>query len=161
MKLTGKTDIDAPIDFLYRTLNDHATWEAEARQRGVEVERPADMPLAGPGAGWRIRLPYRGKVRKILVRLDGLTPETRIDYTLEGQSMGGTLVVELSRLSPRRTRLRLSLDVKPKTLAARLMLNTLRLAKGRVSARLDQRLAQVGARLAEMHRQGRGVAGQA
>lgn len=160
MKLTGKTDIEAPIDFVYRTLNDHAAWEAGARQRGVEVDRPADMPLAGPGAGWRIRLPYRGKVRKVLVRLDGMTPDARIDYTLDGQALGGTVLVELSRLSPKRTRLRLSLVVRPKTLAARLFLNTLRLAKGRVTARLEQRLGQVGKRFQVMFQQHRGLAGK-
>jgi len=153
MKLTGKTDIEAPIDFVYRTLNDHAAWEAEARQRGMEVERPADMPLSGPGAGWRIKLNYRGKVRKVLLRLDAATPDARMDFTVDGPSLGGDMLVELLRLSPKRTRLRLSLEVKPKTLAARLFLNTLRLAKGRVTARLDQRLSQVGARLQQMFRQ--------
>jgi len=154
MKLTGKTDIEAPISFVYATLNDHANWEAEARLRGIEFERPADMPLTGPGAGWRIKLPYCGKIRPVLVRLDTMTKDKRLHFTLEGTSLDGALGVELSALSPKRTRLRLILEIKPKTLTARLFLNTLRLAKGRVTARLEQRLAQVGARLQQMSRSG-------
>lgn len=38
-------------------------------------------------------------------------------------------------LSPRRSRVRMDLEVKPKTLAARLFINTMRLAKGRVQGR--------------------------
>lgn len=147
MKLTGKTDIDAPISEVYRRLNDHPAWEAEARARGIEVERPVDVPLTGIGTAWRALVPHRGRLRKLTLRLDAMTPDKRLDFAIDGQSLSGLLQVELSALSPKRTRLRLTIDVKPKTLAARLFLNTLRLTKSRVEARLDQRLGQLGARM--------------
>ncbi len=62
MKLTAKTDLEAPVEFLHAYLCDNATWEREAIRRGVEVERPVDMPLTGVGAGWRIRVPFRWRV---------------------------------------------------------------------------------------------------
>ena len=161
MKLTGKTDIEAPISFVFSALNDYAAWESEARSRGVEVERPADMPLTGEGAGWRVTLQFRGKVRKVLLRLDAVTPDTGLAFSLDGKALGGLMLVELLALSPRRTRLKLVLDLKPKTLAARLFLNAVRLAKGRTEARLEQRLAQVGTRLQQMFQKDRGLAGKA
>ena len=160
MKLTGKTDIEAPIGFVFSALNDHQAWEAEARSRGVEVARPADMPLTGDGAGWLVTLQFRGKRRKVLLRLDALTPDTGLAFTLEGQSLGGPMLVELMALSPRRTRLKLVLDLKPRTLAARLFLNAVRLAKGRAEARLEQRLGQIGTRLQLMHQKGAGQVGK-
>jgi hypothetical protein len=59
--------------------------------------------------------------------------------------------MEVIALSPRRSRLRVALTVRPKTLAARLFLNTLRLAKRRVQGRLDKRLGQLGARIEDRH----------
>ncbi|TAG27300.1 MAG: SRPBCC family protein, partial [Rhodobacterales bacterium] len=68
---------------------------------------------------------------------------------IDGQAIEGSSVLELLPMSPRRTRMRLVLDVRPKTLAARLFLNTLRLAKGRVQVRLEKRLQQMGRRIEE------------
>lgn len=153
MQLTAKMDIEAPTSVVYAHLIDHAAWEAEARQRGAEIERPANMPLAGIGAGWRIRVPFKGKPRKFLVRIDALAPDARLGFAIDGQAIEGNSVLELLQLSPRRTRLRVALDIRPKTLAARLFLNTMRLAKGRVQARLEKRLHQLGHRIEARHQQ--------
>ncbi len=160
MKLTAKTDIEAPASFVYASLIDHAAWEREVIRRGAEVERPADMPLTGVGAGWRLKVPFRGKVRKLLVRIDALTPDARLVFEIEGQAVEGSSVLELLPMSPRSTRLRLALEVRPKTLAARLFLNTLRLAKGKVQARLEKRVEQLGARIEDQHDRSRGRDGK-
>lgn len=144
MKLTAKTDIEAPASFVYAALIDHALWEREMTRRGAEIDRPADMPLSGVGAGWNLRIPFRGKVRKLLVRIDEMTPDVRLVLGIDGQAIEGNSILELLPMSPRRTRLRLALEVRPKNLAARLFLNTLRLAKGRVQVRLEKRLEQMG-----------------
>jgi hypothetical protein len=149
MKLTAKTDIEAPASFVYAALIDHAAWEREIIRRGAEIDRPADMPLTGVGAGWNLRVPFRGKVRKLQVRIDEMTPDVRLVLGIDGQAIEGSSVLELLPMSPRRTRMRLALDVRPKTLAARLFLNTLRLAKGRVQVRLEKRLQQMGRRIEE------------
>lgn len=151
MKLTAKTDLDVPAGFVYATLADHAGWEREAVRRGAEVERPADMPFAGVGAGWRVRFPFRGKTRKVLIRVETMQPDQEMAFSFEGQSVDGGAVIEVSALSPRRSRLKVSVTVKPKTLAARLFLNTLRLARRRVQGRFEQRLAQLARRIQDRH----------
>ncbi len=155
MKLTAKCDIEAPASFAYACLTDFAGWEREAARRAVEVERPADLPLSGVGAGWRIRFPFRGKVRKVLVRLKTLMQDNSVSFTMDSPSMEGDTVAEVMALSPRRTRLRVAVTVKPKTLAARLFLNTLRLAKGRVQRRFDARVHQLGAMIEDRHARSR------
>jgi hypothetical protein len=144
MKLTAKTDLDIPAGVVFARLTDHAAWEREAVRRGIEVERPADMPLSGIGAGWRIRAQYRGKLRKLLIRIDDMVQDQRLHFKIDSPSAEADAVVEVMVLSPRRSRLRVVMDVRPKTLAARLFLNTIRLAKGRVQARFEQRLARLG-----------------
>lgn len=156
MRLTAKTDLDAPASFVFAALADHQSWEREAAQRGIEVERPADMPLSGIGAGWRVRLPYRGKLVAILLRLVGLSEDERLDFELQSQAVEGELAIEIMALSPRLTRMRLTFDLRPRTLAARLFLNTMRLAKGRVQTRMEQRVQQMGAQILARYKASRG-----
>jgi hypothetical protein len=151
MKLTAKTDLEAPVEFLHAYLCDTAFWEREAIRRGVEIERPADMPLAGVGAGWRVRLQFRGRRRSILLRIDALVQDQIIAYSFEGEALQGTSALESRALSPRRSRLRVTIEAKPKTLAARLFLNTLRLARGKVETRLEKRVGQLAARIEERY----------
>ena len=148
MKLTSKTDLDVPVSFVYATLADHAAWEREAVQRGATVERPPGSPASGIGATWRVRMRYRGKERKVLLRLTQVAINEMMAYSLDSPSIEGTAQFEVLGLSPRRTRLRLLLDIHPKTLAARLFLNTLRLTRRRVETRFDKRTAQLAARIA-------------
>jgi Polyketide cyclase / dehydrase and lipid transport len=149
MKLTVKTDIDAPAEFVHAYLCDNTVWEREAIRRGVEVERPADMPLKGVGAGWRIKLRFRGRMRNVLLRVDEIVQDEVIGYSFEGQALFGTTELETKALSPRRCRLKVSIDAKPKTLAARLFLNTLRLARRKVEERMERRVGQLSARIEE------------
>ena len=155
MKLISKTDLEVPAAFVYAQLADHPAWEREFLRRGADIERPADMPQSGVGAGWHVQAPFRGKQRRILLRVAGLDPDRSLAFTFDGQSMQGDAVLEVQALSARRSRLRLTLDVKPKTLAARLFINTLRLAKGRVQARLDKRVNQLAARIEGSHAEAR------
>ena len=155
MKLSAKTDIEAPIAYVYASLADHGQWEADARRRGIEVERPEGTPTQGVGAAWRIEAPFRGKIRKIVLTVQEMTPHHRLGMGFDGQTFEGEMVLELLAMSPRSTRMRLLLDLRPKTLSARLFLNTLRLAKARVQGRLDTRLRQFGSRIQESQKTGR------
>jgi hypothetical protein len=151
MKLTAKTDLEVPAEFLHACLSDTTSWEHDAIRRGVEIERPAEMPLSGVGAGWRISAPYRGRVRQVLLRIEDLVPPDLIIYSFDGLALAGSATVETKLLSSRRSRLKVSVEAKPKTLAARLFLNTLRLARRRVEDRLEKRLGQLGARIEQRY----------
>lgn len=155
MKLTSKTDLDVPVSFVYATLADHPAWEREALRRGARVERPADAPATGVGATWRVRGRFRGKERKVSVRLTQAALNEVMTYDLDSPSIEGQAQFEVLALSPRRTRLRVVLEVRPRTLAARLFLNTLRLTRRRVEARFDARTAQLARRIAEIYQRSR------
>jgi hypothetical protein len=59
--------------------------------------------------------------------------------------------METKALSPRRCRLKVSVEAKPKTLAARLFLNTLRLARRKVEERMEKRVDQLGERIEDRY----------
>jgi uncharacterized protein YndB with AHSA1/START domain len=151
MKLTAKTDLEVPAAFVFALLVDHAAWEREAVRNGVEVIRPPGSPDSGVGAAWRVNGHFRGKARKVLVKIDEQVPDQRLVLTMDSPSMEGVSRIEVMVLSPRRSRLRADLEVKPKTLAARLFINTMRLAKGRVQARFEKGLGNLGARFKDRY----------
>jgi uncharacterized protein YndB with AHSA1/START domain len=151
MKLTAKTDLEVPAAAVFATLLDHPSWEREAMRKGIEVNQSPGSPAAGVGAEWRIRGHFRGKARKIQVRIEEMTPDQRLLLGLDSPSVEGKTQLEVMVLSPRRSRLRVDIEVKPKTLAARLFINTMRLAKGRVQAKFESRLGQFGARIKERY----------
>jgi hypothetical protein len=151
MKLTAKSDIEAPLAYLYASISDTVAWEREAVRRGVEIERPGDMPLAGVGAGWLVKVPFRGRLRKFQLRIDSMVPDESLEFSLDGQAMTGAGQLDTKSLSARRSRLRVTVEVKPKTLAARLFLNTLRLARRQVEARFEKRLGQFAARIEDRY----------
>lgn len=151
MKLTAKTDLEVPAAVVFAALIDTPAWEREAIRNGVEVERPAGTPDSGVGAEWRIRGHFKGKARKVLARIEEMTPGQRLALSLDSPSIEGVVQIEVMVLSPRRSRLRADLEIKPKTLAARLFINTMRLAKGRVQARFEKGLTQLGARIKDRH----------
>lgn len=144
MNLAAKTDLEAPIDFVYETLSDHRSWERDVAERGIRVERPADTPVSGPGAGWWLHLPYRGKLVRLYLQLLREKLYDHLLFEMQSNTIEGEVAMSVMALSPRRTRLHMTIEVNPRTLAARLLLNTLKLAKGRVQARLDQRIGHMG-----------------
>jgi hypothetical protein len=89
-------------------------------------------------------LPYRGKLVKILLRMTSMARDQDLGFDYQSNSIEGDLDLSVMSLSPRRTRLHLTIDIRPRTLAARLFLNTLRLGRGRVQSRLDMRVQQMG-----------------
>lgn len=151
MKLTAKADVEVPAAFVFATLVDHPSWEREALRNGAEIERPPGTPAAGVGAAWRVRGHFRGKPRKVLLKIEELSESQRVVLSIDSPTIEGTARFEVMVLSPRRSRLRVDVEMKPKTLAARLFINTMRLAKGRVQAKFETRLGQMGGRIKDRY----------
>ncbi len=143
MKLSTREDIDAPVDEVFAAFADFDRFERLAMRRGAEVER-LDANI-GPcaGMGWRARFHYNGRQRELRCEVVSLrAPE---DYQVQSDFGGinGLFSVEMIALSPKRTRVKVGLDLRPGTLSARLYLQSLRLAKGSLERRFKSRVAAI------------------
>ena len=49
MKLSGRTDIGAPVAFVYAALSDFEGWERSAMRRGADVNRTDKLRVPGVG----------------------------------------------------------------------------------------------------------------
>lgn len=153
MKLTAKEDIEAPIDEVFAQLTDFEGFERAGLRRGAHIQR-TDLPrISGVGQTWQVGLDYRGKRRVFSLRLQAMDRPNSVHLTGGSKSMEGEMIVDLVPLSRRRTRVSVALEVKAKTLASRIFLQSLRLAKGRVtqgfSGRVKAFMAAIEDRLAK------------
>jgi uncharacterized membrane protein len=147
MKLSNRQDIEAPIDSVYAVASDFAAIERMMAKRGVAVEPDPVSPASGPGKRWAARAKWRG--REHLIRSELVSVEKGQGYAIESVS-GGVVcmtVVDLVALSKTQTRLFVSMELRPTTLSARLLLQSLRLAKGRLTGRLKTRMADFAHRI--------------
>lgn len=148
MKLKTRTDVAAPADKIFRHLTDFDRIEAAARARGAEIERLDDRTTPSQAA-WRAEFPFRGRKRHSELRLIDLEPDEQL--ALRGESDGLTALIrlELVPTSTQTTQLSAIIDLSPATMKARLLLQSLKLAKSSLEKRLDQRLNRFARRVEE------------
>lgn len=140
MKFSAREDIEAPIEFVFSQICDVAPLERAAMRRGAELERLDQGGAIGLGSAWRLAFSFRGKKRNVAARVTGFDTPHEIVIGSESAGIDGITKVELVPLSTRRTRIVFGQELKSNTLAARLLLQSLKLAKGQLEARLKKRL---------------------
>ncbi len=154
MELATREDIDAPIDWVFGQVTDHAAFERIALRRGAEVERRDPGQGFEPGAAWRMVFPYRGRERVLDARVTGVDRPNGWTATLSVGGIDGTVKVDLVAMSRSRTRMIVEVALAAQSLSARLLLQSVKLARGNVLKRFRNRVAGFAAELENRHRGG-------
>ena len=152
MKLAAKHDIEAPAAFVFAQLADFETWERAAMRRGADVMRRDTLRIPGPGMTWDCRFNYAGKDRKATIRLDAITPATAMVLTGLSVPVEGVMHLDILDLAAKRTRIEVRLEIKPRTLTARIYVQSLRLARSRVERGFAKRVAQLAVEIEDRFR---------
>ena len=90
---------------------------------------------------WQARFKLRGRMRDMTMTLSEFDPPNGIVIEADATTVEAVMRVDLVALSRARTRLSVGLDVTPRTLAGRLMIQSMKLAKGNLSKRFRLRVA--------------------
>lgn len=141
MKFSTREDVAATIDHVFARLSDFDVIRRAAMRRGAEVARTDRVHNPGPGMTWNIGFDWRGKQRRAVLELTEYVPPTRLVFDVNGKAFTGMLAISLIPLSPRRTRMAVELEFRPKTMAARLIIQSLRLTRARQSRRFTDRVS--------------------
>lgn len=149
MKLNTREYVEAPLAFVYSRLADSEAWEGLARRRGADVVRTHNP--AGPGLEWNVRFPWRGKFREADLTLVKEMAEEGLIVLVRSAPAQGEIAVSLAPAGQTRTLVMVSAEVKPVTMAARLVIQSLRLGRAKLQRRLDQSVARTLATI-EDHR---------
>ncbi|SIS56712.1 SRPBCC family protein [Phaeovulum vinaykumarii] len=142
MKFSSREDIDAPIEFVFDTLTDFPAIELAAMRRRIEARRLDTMTTTGTGMSWDIRFKLRGKMREVVATLDEMARPEKLVFKGESDHFRMTSAATLVALTPTRTRVIAELDLRPRTLGARLMVQSAKLGKSSLTRRFNERIAQ-------------------
>ncbi|MBZ0129357.1 MAG: SRPBCC family protein [Rhodobacteraceae bacterium] len=149
MIFTTKTDIAANLNAVFAQFADFEMFERYGLRSGAEITRTDDLATPGKGMIWNVRMPYRGKTRRINVELVDYDPPNSLDFCADADGFDAVIKVELVPLSGRQTRATVALDITAKTLAAKLVLQSARLTKSALNKRFRQRLNRFGKSIEE------------
>ena len=152
MRFSSKEDIEAPIEAVFAAASDFEGFERQAMRRGAEVARKDAGGAPGVGAEWNAQFMFRGKERKLKAKITGFEAPNGYEAQTRVGGLEGDVAVELLALSPRRTRLQVSLELKPQTLSARLLVQSLKFAKGNLNRRFATRMANFAATIEDKAR---------
>jgi carbon monoxide dehydrogenase subunit G len=139
MRFAAKEDIGAPLAAVYAALTDFESFERLVLAKGAEVARKG-----GPGVGttWDLGFRLRGRKRQVTVRLVAAEPPAGLRFAGNSSNLDMVLSVSLVALAQQRTRMNVDFEVTPRTLAARILLQSARLGKARLTRKFQKRVHQ-------------------
>ncbi|MGR3804478.1 SRPBCC family protein [Marinibacterium profundimaris] len=151
MKFSSKEDVEAPIEHVFDMLADFDSHQRQAFRRGIQVQRTDTRAEPGVGCSWHAVFDLRGKTRDIDVVVAAFDRPESIHFASDSQGLIGEMTMELKERSPTRTRMAISVELKPKTLSARLLVQSMKLGKKTLNKRFKLRVAEYAKTLEERH----------
>jgi hypothetical protein len=142
MQFTGREDIEAGIDAVFAEITDFRRFERGAMRRGADVQRTDGLARPGVGMSWQARFRLRGRTRDIALHVTAFDPPSGLVIAAGATTAEAIMRVDLVALSPARTRLNVDLEITPRNLAGRLLIQSVKLAKGNLSKRFRLRVAE-------------------
>lgn len=141
MQVTAVEDIAAPIDHVFAELTDFAALERQALRRGMEVRRTFRTPLPEKGDGWTVKFRFRGKDREATILLQALDDPQALEFSGVSGGLETVTQIDLVPLSPNRTRVNVVFKMAARTLSARLLIQSFKLARSNINKRFKARMA--------------------
>ncbi|MGB7243880.1 MAG: SRPBCC family protein [Sulfitobacter sp.] len=152
MKFSTKEDIEAPLDAVFDMLCDFETFERSAIRRGAEVQRTDALTKPGTGMTWTAAFSMRGKMRFLDIELIRFERPNEMAFQINSAGLAGLMQLELIALSRSRTRIMVSLEMRPQNLPTRLLIQSLKLAKSSLTKRYKLRVAEYAMNLEDRYR---------
>lgn len=142
MKFSTRQDTDLSPEVLFDTLGDFDRLERVLIRRGASVQRVDPAKEPGVGKAWDIQFDWKGKrrdMRMSVTRFD--RPEV---ITLEGVSDMFEIAINMEFIALARTKSRLQFeaDVRPRSMKARLLIQTAKLGKAQLDRKFALRIAE-------------------
>ena len=140
MKFSTREDIDLPLDQVFAQVSDFDQFERAALRRGVKIRRLDNHRNACAGMQWEMDFVLRGKERHLDAQMISFDPPNGMMFEGKSGGMLHHLTVDLTPLSKKRTRLQLELELKPRSLPARLLIQSFKLGKQKLNKKFKQRV---------------------
>jgi hypothetical protein len=153
MHFQAQNDVQAPIAWVFQQLADFPAFERQAMRRGADLRRLDQNDRPGLGSAWDVKFQFRGKDRDMRAEVTRFDAPNGLTITSTSPNLGGTCVVDLVALARGTTRMTVRLDITAQSLSARLLLQSLRLAKGALNKRYELAVADFARQMQDRHAQ--------
>jgi hypothetical protein len=154
MKFSTKEDIEAPLEQVFAQISDFEALERAALRRGAEVQRTDSLRKPGVGMRWTAAFMARGRQRQLDILMRSYDPPHGMAFDSVAQGLHSDLRIDLVALSRGRTRLSVDLELKPRSISARLLVQSLKLARTNLNKKFHLRMADFARELEERLRRG-------
>jgi len=156
MKFETTEDIDAPQDFAFACFTDFIRYEKMAQNYGADLRRVGGFAEVSEGAAWRGSIPIKGRTRGVEAEVSSYSPSeyARIDTVVGGMNV--VFEMRFEALADEKTRLIAVTELQARTLAARLVIQSAKLARKRVQARITSRIVALANEYEDAWRRERG-----
>ena len=139
MQFSSVQDINAPLDFVFDQVTDFETYESYALRVGAQVDRKDKLTSPGPGMKWKVVGDFRGKTRKVNMELIEYNPHSFVKFFVVSGGLEADVDIETMALTRKQSRMKVTTKLKPKTISARLILQSARLAKTSLNRKFNHR----------------------
>lgn len=153
MQFTTREDIEAPIEYVFDVVSNFEGFRRQAMRRGAEVARLDSLEKPGVGMSWALAFPFRGKRRNMEIEMTEYAPTSHMVFDSRMSGLNGQVTVDCLALSRGRTRLELNVKMKPKSLSARLLVQSMKLARSSLNKRFKVRVAEFAKTTEERYKQ--------
>jgi len=142
VKLSTHEDIAAPIHEVFAVISDFENLERAVLRRGAEVARTDTLSAPGAGMCWSATFDFQGKAREVTTEITDYCPPESVTLRISASGLSGMSVVELVALSADQTRMAVAVDVTAQSMTGRVLMQTLRLARGKIAERFESGIAR-------------------
>lgn len=129
MKFSTVEEIDAPIHRVWGAVTDADRFERQARKRGAEVHRHPEPAQMGVGRTWTTRFDFHGHRRELVTRIASFEAPSLLVLDSGLAGVAAVARIELEAIADGRTRLGATLEMLPRSLPGRVLLQTLKLTR--------------------------------
>jgi hypothetical protein len=140
VKFSTRVDVEAPAEDTFAAFADFPRYVRMAKARGARVE-----VLPAPHFAFRARFDWNGAARDLKGEVTRLEAPLGFTAAMAAQLVEGGLEVEVTPLGAARSRVAVAMEWRPVTMSGRILLQSLRLVKGRLDERFAERVADFAA----------------
>ncbi|MGB1236201.1 MAG: SRPBCC family protein [Planktomarina sp.] len=141
MKLSTREDVGAPAGVVFDAVSNFDEFERMVAQKGANIVRLDGPSQKSAGMAWDLGFKFRGRDRKAKVSLAEFQPPKQLKLISTVGGLDVEMLVLVTPLSPSRSRVQVVMDLKPQTLSARLLTQSMKLAKSRLNDKFKARIA--------------------
>ncbi|AUH34412.1 SRPBCC family protein [Paracoccus tegillarcae] len=138
MKFSTRKETELAAEDLYRSISDFDWFEHIVQRRGAAITRSDKSKPATGGRAWDIRFQWRGRRRMLHLVVTEIDRPERLIMKGESEAFDLTITMTVVALGRTRSRLIFEIDLRPRTMRARLMLQTAKLGKSQLDKQFDR-----------------------